>query len=116
MFTSFSCIKGTSFSRTNLPSPTIPTSTSKVLPILVGSLSICTNFTPAGTRFACRKPDPIIIIKNRREPEYFSGKEIADILLNYSKNNNIPLGIGIGKKFNHIDVGRKETITWPYSY
>ncbi|MBA7610591.1 hypothetical protein ES703_17803 [subsurface metagenome] len=40
LFSSFSFIKGTNFSSTNLPSPTNPTSTSNVLPILVGSLSI----------------------------------------------------------------------------
>jgi len=53
---------------------------------------------------------------SKPDKEYFLGKDIYGRLKEVEKELNIPLGIGIGNHYCHIDIDRESPTSWTYSY
>jgi hypothetical protein len=47
---------------------------------------------------------------------YYTGDDLLPLLKEIEEEMDIFLGIGIGKDFCHIDIGRKQPVTWYYNY
>lgn len=55
-------------------------------------------------------------IKCRRGNDYYTGQEIFEIVDPFCFSEGIFYGIGVGKKYVHIDIDRIRNARWGYDY
>ena len=54
--------------------------------------------------------------KAKKGNSFYSGEELLSLLSDIEKEFGIMLGIGVGSTFCHLDVDRKRSAVWHYSY
>ena len=57
-----------------------------------------------------------IKVKSDDNSRYLKGFEIQSLLIEISNELNLPIGLGIGSEFVHVDIDRIKTVIWYYSY